>query len=320
MGRMLGPPNRYRSPAIIAGCAAIVLVADPRVRAAVPKKTCPTSVKQCPLQGCSTSPSAFAPFDQPLNMKKNRAAGVAQATTTTYTVAQVLDQTRFPVHHPMTTNGTDVRSTWKNTTAMTKITALEATQISVQAYVARATQESAESCNCEIKDAQWVDTHINLIDRPADGSADPKTLVGKSMIVEVTWRVRTDGKGQQSAWTPANLERLAITHDGAFVRITGDLMYDNLHWTMVNKGQRGTLWEIHPIRRIQVRENGAWRDYDPSAVALAAGAVRSMASPMNGAAPMNAPASSSLTGQWQPHWTAAQVKALDASLGQGDHS
>ena|ERR1700729_3860423 len=311
--------SRYRGPVIIAACAAITLILDQHAHAAQPPAPCARSVRECPLQGCSSSPSAFAPFDPLLNAQKNRGAGAPQSNTTTYTVAQVLDETRFPVHRPSSPNGTDLRKAWQNTPAMTQIKAREATQISVQGYVARATQESAESCNCEISTAHWVDTHVNLIDRPANGETDPKALAGKSMIVEVTWRIRTDGSGHHAQWTPANLEKLAIIHSGAFVRITGDLLYDNVHWGMVNQGQRGTLWEIHPIRRIQVQENGAWRDYDPNDAALAAG-PRPVAAPMNDSAPMNAQAVSSLSAQWQPHWTATQLNQLNDALGAGDHS
>ncbi len=138
---------------------------------------------------------------------------------------------------------------------------------------------------------------------------DPKELAGVSVIAEVTWRVRNN---DHTDWTVPNLEQLDILHEGAKVRITGDLLYDNVHWDMVHKGQRGSLWEIHPIRRIQVYVNRKWVDYGAgenstlqlalSRTGLAHGAKASAT---------NNP----LTARWKPNWTASQRKRFISAFG-----
>jgi hypothetical protein len=35
-------------------------------------------------------------------------------------------------------------------------------------------------------------------------------------------------------------------------------MYDQEHWDMIDKNQRATLFEIHPVTGIQVQTPGGW--------------------------------------------------------------
>ena len=39
-------------------------------------------------------------------------------------------------------------------------------------------------------------------------------------------------------------------------------MNDPEHKDMIDKGLRSTLWEIHPITKIEVFDNGSWIDID----------------------------------------------------------
>ena len=43
------------------------------------------------------------------------------------------------------------------------------------------------------------------------------------------------------------------------VRISGWLMLDQEHPEQIGK-TRGTLWEIHPITRIEVKDANGWRE------------------------------------------------------------
>jgi len=45
------------------------------------------------------------------------------------------------------------------------------------------------------------------------------------------------------------------------VRISGWLMFDVEHVGAIGT-QRGTVWEVHPITRIQTENNGQWIDLD----------------------------------------------------------
>ena len=55
------------------------------------------------------------------------------------------------------------------------------------------------------------------------------------------------------SWTKANLNKIR----GQKVRITGWLMYDFEHPPQVGK-TRGTLWEVHPVMKIEVLQDGQW--------------------------------------------------------------
>ncbi len=45
------------------------------------------------------------------------------------------------------------------------------------------------------------------------------------------------------------------------VRISGWLMLDPEHADMVGSA-RGTIWEVHPITKIEMWKNGAWVDLE----------------------------------------------------------
>jgi hypothetical protein len=45
------------------------------------------------------------------------------------------------------------------------------------------------------------------------------------------------------------------------VRISGWLIYDWEHVSVIGT-QRATVWEVHPITRIQIQQNGQWVDLD----------------------------------------------------------
>jgi hypothetical protein len=45
------------------------------------------------------------------------------------------------------------------------------------------------------------------------------------------------------------------------VRITGWLLYDWEHLGVVGQ-ERATVWEVHPITKIEVQQNGTWVDVE----------------------------------------------------------
>jgi len=53
-----------------------------------------------------------------------------------------------------------------------------------------------------------------------------------------------------------------VNYNRQMVRISGWLMLDPEHQDMINSGLRSTLWEIHPITKIEVWDNGSWVDLD----------------------------------------------------------
>jgi|SRR5579864_8729702 len=315
MTKLLAFLRGHTKPFILTLCVALLITTQHLVAtgAKTPSPPCASSLGQCPLQGCSSSNSPFAPYDSLLNVQKNHSDGPAETGTDEYTVADMMDESKLPVHHPSTPSAKDLRKAWINAPEGRAISAFEAKQATLIGYIARAKPGDAESCNCELAGPTDVDTHVNVVDKPADPNPDPKLLAAKSVIAEVTWRVRNN---DHTDWTTDNLEQLSITKDGLKVRITGDLLYDNVHWDMIHKGYRGTLWEIHPIRRIQVWLNGKWVDYSANMTSQLQVALRAQAA-HSGAMTLQAP--KPLVGQWRPQWTKAQLKEVNQAFGT-DHS
>ena len=100
---------------------------------------------------------------------------------------------------------------------------------------------NSESCNCGMKGEAATDWHIALAQHPGDGE---KT----SVVVEPTPRI----KKNHPNWTKKNLE--PWLNEDMPVRISGWLLFDPEHTNHLNK-YRSTLWEIHPITKIEV-----WND------------------------------------------------------------
>jgi uncharacterized protein YraI len=117
---------------------------------------------------------------------------------------------------------------------------------------------SGESTNCHATDDPGVDWHMTIV----KGKNDPKSA---GIVVETTPRVRQNGH----PWTPAMLAAAVTNRDS--VRISGWLMYDPEHFAQTTNYDpaqpsnaptvRATLWEIHPITKIEVFDptTGKWR-------------------------------------------------------------
>jgi len=116
-----------------------------------------------------------------------------------------------------------------------------------------------ETTNCHAHLAADVDWHMPLTASSGQGE-------NLAVIVETTPRLRQ----AHPNWTVARLkpwtENVSSHANAAFngqpIRIFGWLMLDPEHQDMITEGLRSTLWEIHPITRIEVFQNGQWTDLD----------------------------------------------------------
>ena len=107
---------------------------------------------------------------------------------------------------------------------------------------------SGETTNCHWTQAAEVDWHVALVEHPGDGEAT-------SIVVETTPRVRA----RHSPWTVARLTPWVDSSNP--VRVSGWLLFDPAHRNHLGR-YRKTLWEIHPITRIEVWQAGSWVDLD----------------------------------------------------------
>jgi hypothetical protein len=138
------------------------------------------------------------------------------------------------------------RASW-TPTHLVDIARFEGVPVSVTGYLSHDIKvEGKESTNCgyahpdQITEVDW---HMYL-------TKDPARPISAAVIVETTPRVRRDRH-----WNRTTL--LQWKDSTNQVRISGWLMLDPEHADMVGSA-RGTIWEVHPITRIEVWKNGAW--------------------------------------------------------------
>lgn len=105
-----------------------------------------------------------------------------------------------------------------------------------------------ESTNCHFTGADEVDWHMALTERANEPEA-------KAVVVETTPRVRQTHPN----WTVKSLA--PWIKSTAPVRISGWTMLDPEHRNHLGR-YRSTLWEIHPITKIEVFEDGQWINSD----------------------------------------------------------
>jgi hypothetical protein len=110
------------------------------------------------------------------------------------------------------------------------------------------TSGSGESTNCYMKRSSEVDWHVAIVERPGEGE-------DAAIVVEPTPRVRVG----HPKWTVARLTPWLDSSDS--VRVSGWLLFDPAHRNHLGRYRR-TLWEIHPVTRIEVWQDGGWVDLD----------------------------------------------------------
>jgi len=127
----------------------------------------------------------------------------------------------------------------------------EGVPVSLVGYLVKIKVEdsgSGESTNCHFVNPEEVDWHMPLAEHAGD-------LEATAVVVETTPRVRKD----HPKWTPTNLS--AWVSSNSPVRVSGWTLLDPEHGAQVGR-YRSTLWEIHPITRIEVFKDGQWVDAD----------------------------------------------------------
>jgi len=184
-------------------------------------------------------PSGSQP-DYALNRRKNRVDTASQYIPISW---QTLARLPFPRRV-----GYRFRNQWTSGETA-DVARLEGAAIEVEGYIASLKLETPEPPNCYSMDPRDRDYHLWLTEQPHQGKRE-------SVVVEITPRVRVSHNG----WSEDRLRALIETQ--VRVRLRGWLMLDQMHpesmpWT------RFTLWEMHPIMRIEWKsERGDWIPLD----------------------------------------------------------
>lgn len=138
---------------------------------------------------------------------------------------------------------------------------MEGNAVRVEGFLAMAKDGGDEGVNCG--NSHRLDTHMELVNTD---QVDPQTNRPQHIVTEITPWFR----GAIPAWTTQGLGDFASYLGGytaphqsrapTKVRIYGYLFFDEAH--AGNAGSwRGSAWEIHPITRIEIFENGDFVEF-----------------------------------------------------------
>jgi uncharacterized protein YgiM (DUF1202 family) len=187
----------------------------------------------CPPGGKSGS-------DTPTNLRKNRVDTPTAYHEVTFDAISTLT---YP-------HDTTKRINWQAQN-LADIARFEGVALSVVGYLSSDVKvETSEACNCSYSSPDKiteVDWHMYL-------TSQPSRPIAEAVVVETTPRVR-----KNRTWDRATL--LGWVNSTNQVRISGWLMLDPEHASMVGSA-RETIWEVHPITKIEVWKNGGWVDLE----------------------------------------------------------
>ena len=191
--------------------------------------------------------------------RKNR----ADAPTRTYLVT--VDAIRDLEDRPLWSKGR-TRAKW---TAKDReiVHPYEGTPVTVEGYFEIVKKGSKEGTNCAGSIEDDTDWHIALV-------ADPSEREEEAVVIEPTPRFK-----RAAGWTIPKASSIAVRErassprrpsNAVRVRVTGYLMLDPSHPEDIKancktacaskKFFRATLWEVHPVTRIQLERGNGWVD------------------------------------------------------------
>jgi hypothetical protein len=190
----------------------------------------------CPWNGDNSDPGTF--------VNKNRADTAEQDGIQYHDVTwRAIAQLKYPVAKPLRKNWT--------TEQIAEIAPFEGTALRTTGYLVAFKPQSGgsgEGTNCHLSAASDTDTHMALVEGVGDAE---KT----SVVIEFTPRfLRLHPNWKRSVLSP-------WLNSDSPVRISGWLMTDPDHRNHLNRF-RSTLWEIHPITKIEVWKENQWVDLD----------------------------------------------------------
>jgi Bacterial SH3 domain len=189
--------------------------------------------------GRTCGPAGSTPGNE-TNRRKNRTDAPAAYNAVTFDALTRLPDLRVPKD----------RSRWGAADAA-EIAKFEGAAVTVIGYLVAIKPQnrgSGETTNCKWTAYAESDWHMALVEEPGQGEA-------LAFVVETTPRVRR----RHPNWTEANLDPWLETDIP--VRISGWLMFDPEHRNHMGR-YRQSMWEIHPITKIEVLRGRQWVDLD----------------------------------------------------------
>jgi hypothetical protein len=197
------------------------------------------TVRQKPVSpGFEGCPPEGDGGDRELNYLKNRVDSTRWKPAAFESVLQL----RSPAEVTRRT-----RAEWTRSDSAS-ISRYEGLPVEVEGYFVGAKQEGPEATNCHGAEGAFRDWHIWLGEEPGRDRR-------RSIVVETTPSVRAI----HPEWSLSVIHQLA--RDSTPVRVSGWLLFDQEHPEQLGK-TRGTLWEIHPVMRIEIRRGGRWIPID----------------------------------------------------------
>jgi hypothetical protein len=136
----------------------------------------------------------------------------------------------------------------------------ESKTVVVEGFLALAKDGGKEGVNCG--SGARLDTHMELVDTD---SQDPKGNRTKHVIAEITpwfheavptWS--TTDVGQFASYV-SDYKAPSEKNPPTKIRVYGYLFFDEAHATGA-ESWRGTAWEVHPTTKIEIFENGVWKE------------------------------------------------------------
>ena len=216
----------------------------------------------CPPEG-EDSGDPVHPFDPDLNKLKNRIDEPEEPKKVT--IDQILSLPKIAAEKLK-----EPRAKWLPMT-LAEVSQFEGTPVSVEGFLAGVREEGKESCNCGASAPSRVDWHCWLTKSAPEmvkdvhhGVETTGDELGSAVVCETTPRVRAMDKHMH--WNLQEFEN--FVRQKKRVRLTGWIMFDQIHSDQLpgasptEKPRRGTLWEVHPITKVEVQENDTWRDLD----------------------------------------------------------
>ena len=134
----------------------------------------------------------------------------------------------------------------------------ESKAVMLEGFLAMTKDGGVEGVNC--KSSTRLDTHMEIVDNDTE---DPRNNRPRHVVTEVTpWfhdvvpEWSTNALGQLASYV-GGYGASTAKNPPTKVRIYGYLFFDEAHASGADSW-RGTAWEIHPITKIEVFQNGGW--------------------------------------------------------------